>query len=177
MTSLNDQQLNDDRAIQVLSDQGAQCGDCGDQPGDRICPDCERCRGWYVAALRKAGWAPQPEHDALVAEVRRLRDEVAALTEARRLEWVTAHGQTPHTPRLCECGHSHLAHTVPAPHSCFAHGQTCPCEAYRQLPHDEAVAQLKRNQQAAAERAAAEETHADEPADGYGDIAARGWTA
>ncbi|MEJ8671905.1 hypothetical protein WKI71_36735 [Streptomyces sp. MS1.AVA.1] len=92
---------------------------------------------------------------ALVAEVRRLRAQVAALTEARRLEWVTAHGQTPHTPRLCECGHSHLAHTVPAPHSCFAHGQTCPCEAYRQLPHDEAMAQLERNRQAAVDRAAA----------------------
>jgi hypothetical protein len=51
----------DDAAIQILSEQGAQCGDCGDQPGDRICPDCERCRRWYVAALRKAGWAPRSE--------------------------------------------------------------------------------------------------------------------
>ena len=51
----------DDAAIQVLSNEGAQCGVCGDQPGDRICPDCERCRGWYVAALRKAGWAPRSE--------------------------------------------------------------------------------------------------------------------
>ncbi|MCZ4602956.1 hypothetical protein O3S80_04045 [Streptomyces sp. Lzd4kr] len=102
----------------------------------------------FIAAARE-------DVPALVAEVRRLRAEVAALTEARRLEWVTAHGQTPHTPRLCECGHSHLAHTVPAPHSCFAHGQTCPCEAYRQLPHDEAVAQLERNRQAAVDRAAA----------------------
>jgi hypothetical protein len=92
--------------------------------------------------------------DALLAEVHRLRAEVATLAEARRLEWVTSHGQTPHTPRLCECGHSHLAHTVPAPHSCFAYGQTCPCRAYRQLPHDEAVAQLKRNHQVAAAAAA-----------------------
>ena len=51
----------DDTAMQALSDAGAQCGDCGDQPGDRICPDCERCYGWYVAALRKAGWAPRTE--------------------------------------------------------------------------------------------------------------------
>lgn len=92
--------------------------------------------------------------DALLAEVRQLRTRVAELEEERRLEWL-AQGTTPHTPRLCACGHSHHAHTAPAPHSCFAHGQTCPCPAYRQLPHDEAVAQLKLNQQAAAERAAA----------------------
>jgi hypothetical protein len=63
MTSNNttDQQQADDHAIQILSNEGAQCGDCGDQPGDRICPDCERCRRWYVAALRKAGWAPISE--------------------------------------------------------------------------------------------------------------------
>jgi hypothetical protein len=91
---------------------------------------------------------------AMAAEIRRLRDRVTELEEERRLEWLTQ-GTTPHTPRLCACGHSHHAHRVPAPHGCFAHGQTCPCEAYQQLPHDEAVAQLKRNQQAAAERAAA----------------------
>lgn len=51
----------DDVAVQVLSNEGAQCGDCGDQPGDRICPACERCRRWYVAALRAAGWAPRLE--------------------------------------------------------------------------------------------------------------------
>jgi hypothetical protein len=84
------------------------------------------------------------------AEIRRLKARVAELEEERRLEWL-AQGLTPHTPRLCECGHSHHAHTVPAPHSCFAHGQTCPCLAYRQLPHDEAVAQLERNRRAAAE--------------------------
>lgn len=85
---LTDQQQADDHAIQILSNEGAQCGDCGDQPGDRICPNCERCRGWYVAALRKAGWAPQPEHDALLAEVRRLRARIAEherpSTEAER---------------------------------------------------------------------------------------------
>lgn len=84
---------------------------------------------------------------ALVDEGHRLRTELAAALR-------------PSTPRLCACGHSNFAHNVPAPHSCFAYGQTCPCPAFRQLPHDDAVAQLKRNQQAAAERAAAAvETH------------------
>jgi hypothetical protein len=93
----------------------------------------------FIAAARTA--VP-----ALVAEVRRLRAELATALR-------------PNTPRLCACGHSNLAHTVPAPHSCFAHGQTCPCQGYRQLPHDEAVAQLARNRQAAAERAVVEEAH------------------
>lgn len=51
----------DNKAMQALSDAGAQCGVCGDQPGDRICPDCERCYRQYVAALRAAGWAPRAE--------------------------------------------------------------------------------------------------------------------
>lgn len=51
----------DDTAVQVLSNAGAQCGDCGDQPGDRICPNCESCRSQYVADLRAAGWAPTGE--------------------------------------------------------------------------------------------------------------------
>jgi hypothetical protein len=54
----------DDAAVQVLSNEGAQCGDwgiCGDQPGDRICPNCEKVRARYVAALREAGWAPRSE--------------------------------------------------------------------------------------------------------------------
>ena len=70
----------DDHAIQVLSDEGAQCGVCGDQPGDRICPDCERCRGWYVAALRKAGWAPtaeiQQQLDQAIAELAALKKQI-----------------------------------------------------------------------------------------------------
>lgn len=61
-------------------------------------------------------------------------------------------GLNPHTPRICACGHGHHAHTVAAPHSCTAFGGTCLCPAYRQLPHDEAMAQLERNRQAAAER-------------------------
>ncbi len=99
----------------------------------------DRADAAFVAAARTA-------MPALVAEIHRLRAELATALR-------------PDTPRLCECGHSNHAHTVPAPHSCFAYGKTCPCPAYRQLPHDEAVAQLLRNQQAAAERAAAEETH------------------
>lgn len=51
----------DDVAMQTLSDAGAQCGICGDQPGDRICPDCERCYEEYVKALRRAGWTSRAE--------------------------------------------------------------------------------------------------------------------
>lgn len=51
----------DNKAMQALCDAGAQCGVCGDQPGDRICTDCERCYRRYVAALRAAGWAPRAE--------------------------------------------------------------------------------------------------------------------
>lgn len=35
----------------VLSDAGAFCGECGFQPGDRGCPDCERCWDSYTTAL------------------------------------------------------------------------------------------------------------------------------
>ncbi|MGY4901128.1 hypothetical protein [Streptomyces sp. 900116325] len=52
---------HDDKAMQALSDAGAQCGVCGDQPGDRTCPDCERCYRRYVEGLRAAGWAPRAE--------------------------------------------------------------------------------------------------------------------
>lgn len=81
----------DDLAIQVLSNEGAQCGDCGDQPGDRICPSCEHFRSLYVAALRKAGWAPLAELQQHIDEVRtelaaikkELADVTAALGEPR----------------------------------------------------------------------------------------------
>jgi hypothetical protein len=108
----------------------------------------------YVQQPEEADVLAGTDVPAMADEIRRLCARVAELEEERRLEWL-AQGTTPHTPRLCACGHSHHAHRVPAPHSCFAHGQTCPCEAYQQLPHDEAVAQLERNRQAAAERAAA----------------------
>lgn len=96
-------------------------------------------------------------------ELEQLRARVAELEEARRLEWVLPQGQNPHTPRICACGHSHHAHTVPAPHGCFAFGKTCPCTAYRQLPHDEAVAQLERNREAAAGRGRTTPTPAPRP--------------
>ncbi|MGW6531422.1 hypothetical protein [Streptomyces venezuelae] len=54
-------QGTEDQAIQILSNEGAQCGQCGDQPGDRVCPDCEACRRRYVAALMAAGWAPRTQ--------------------------------------------------------------------------------------------------------------------
>jgi hypothetical protein len=66
-------------------------------------------------------------------------------------------GLTPHTPRICACGHGARAHTVAAPHPCTAVGSTCLCKEYRQLPHAEALAQLERNRQAAAERERAQE--------------------
>ncbi|MFD3955849.1 MULTISPECIES: hypothetical protein [Streptomyces] len=51
----------DETAIQALSTAGAFCGECGFQPGDRGCPDCERCWAGYVKALRAAGWAARAE--------------------------------------------------------------------------------------------------------------------
>ncbi|MFJ1900465.1 hypothetical protein [Streptomyces sp. NPDC088115] len=80
---------------------------------------------------------------ALLAEIDRLRARVAEL-------------ETSTAPRLCACGHSRHAHTVPAPHSCFAFGQTCPCSTYQQLPPDEAWEQLAKNVAARKEGAAVE---------------------
>jgi hypothetical protein len=74
----------DEAAMQALSNEGAMCGDCGDQPGDRNCPDCERCLGWYVTALRKAGWAPtaeiQQQIDQATTELAAIKKELADLT-------------------------------------------------------------------------------------------------
>ncbi|MFI5992434.1 hypothetical protein ACIBAC_11355 [Streptomyces sp. NPDC051362] len=86
------------------------------------------------------------------------------LAEVRRLQAELATALRPNTPRLCACGHSNHTHTVPAPHACFAFGKTCPCEAFQQLPHDEAVAQLARNVEAAEQRRAAGEQPAAEGA-------------
>jgi hypothetical protein len=67
------------------------------------------------------------------AELEQLRERVAEL-EARYL------------PKLCECGHSRLVHTVPSPHSCFAGdirgAEPCDCGGYRQLPFAEAERRL-----------------------------------
>lgn len=51
----------DDRAMHALSNAGAFCGECGFEPGERGCPECERCWSEYVKALREAGWAPRSE--------------------------------------------------------------------------------------------------------------------
>jgi hypothetical protein len=56
----------DEAAVQALSKAGAFCGECGFEPSDRGCPDCEKCWREYVAALREAGWAPRAE---VLAEV------------------------------------------------------------------------------------------------------------
>jgi hypothetical protein len=72
----SEQQL-DDQAVQILSNEGAQCGNCGDQPGDRACPDCERYRRGYVAALRAAGWMPRTEVDKLRTRVAELEGPAA----------------------------------------------------------------------------------------------------
>lgn len=69
----------DDTAMQALSDAGAICGECGDEPGDRNCPDCERCYRDYVAALRKAGWAPRAETLLQAVSVARTRADAAGL--------------------------------------------------------------------------------------------------
>jgi RecB family exonuclease len=75
----------DDQAMQVLSIEGAMCGGyCGDEPGDRNCPDCERCRRDYLAALRKAGWAPraeiQQQLDQAQTELAAIKKQLAGLT-------------------------------------------------------------------------------------------------
>ena len=80
----------DDLAIQILSNEGAQCGDwgiCGDQPGDRVCPSCEKVRARYVAALRAAGWAPRAE---LQQQIDQAQTELAAIKkQLDRLTTVT----------------------------------------------------------------------------------------
>ncbi len=76
----------DEAAKQALSVAGAMCGDCGDEPGDRKCPDCERCLGWYVTALRNAGWAPtseiQQQIDQATTELAAIKRQMAAITAA-----------------------------------------------------------------------------------------------
>lgn len=59
----------DETAIQALSDAGAFCGECGFEPGDRGCPDCERCWARYATTLRASGWAPRAEVLAAAADV------------------------------------------------------------------------------------------------------------
>ena len=68
----------DDIAIQALSNEGAQCGTCGNEPGDRTCEYCEQCRARYVAALRAAGWAPRAE---IQAQLDQAASELAAIKQ------------------------------------------------------------------------------------------------
>lgn len=71
----------DETAIQALSDAGAFCGECGFEPGDRGCPDCESSWASYVKSLRAAGWGPRSEaiaeRDAQTIEflVKKAREE------------------------------------------------------------------------------------------------------
>jgi hypothetical protein len=105
------------------------------------------------------GGRPGDPPTPLAVQLRRSRDQALALDH--RLAELEAINQrctcggsiTPHTPRMCACGHGARAHTVPAPHTCTAFGHTCPCRGFRQRPHDEAVAQLDANRKAAEERA------------------------
>lgn len=116
----------DNTAMQALSDAGAQCGDCGDQPGDRICPACELHYGWCVAALRTAGWAPRVEvlNEAAEVAVRFARacgdseaGQYAASVAARigaELRLMAAAGQAPApqpetAPDFYQPGHTYAA--------------------------------------------------------------------
>lgn len=73
----------DDIAVQVLSNEGAQCGTCGEEPGDRTCRACESSRARYIAALRAVGWAPcselQEQLDQARTELAALKRDLAAL--------------------------------------------------------------------------------------------------
>jgi hypothetical protein len=57
-----------------------------------------------------------------------LRTRVAELTHA--LASVTHQSRS--SQRCATCGHIGRAHTVPAPHRCFASGSECPCTAFQQ---------------------------------------------
>jgi hypothetical protein len=103
----------DFRAMQALSDAGAQCGDCGDQPGDRICPDCERCYQEYVAALRAAGWVPREEvqranADLIVAEQARQeaveRSRFGTLDHETVLQRTAVHAMADMLRRMAKAG-------------------------------------------------------------------------
>ncbi|MFE9003182.1 hypothetical protein ACFYOY_13720 [Streptomyces sp. NPDC007875] len=61
-----------DQITTALSKAGAFCGTCGFEPGDRGCPDCERCYSDYAAALLPIVRA------ALATELNPLRGELAA---------------------------------------------------------------------------------------------------
>ncbi|MFH9236112.1 hypothetical protein [Streptomyces globisporus] len=80
----------DQTAIQALSDAGAFCGVCGFQPGDRGCPDCERCWAAYTKALRAAGWAPASEVLAQAITAVEDREQRRAASGRDALGWESA---------------------------------------------------------------------------------------
>jgi hypothetical protein len=65
---------------QALSDAGAFCGECGFEPGDRGCDDCEWCYRRYVEGLMPLLRATV---DAELAAVRAERDEAQRKLDAR----------------------------------------------------------------------------------------------
>lgn len=93
----------DNQAMQALSNAGAQCGNCGDEPGDRNCPDCERCYERYVATLRAAGWAPRAEalHEAAEAFRTEFGDVVV---RGRDSEWANVAAFIETRARIPQCG-------------------------------------------------------------------------
>ncbi|MGW7087615.1 hypothetical protein ACWGH2_29520 [Streptomyces sp. NPDC054871] len=56
---------------QALSDAGAFCGECGFEPGERGCQDCETCWKRYADGLLPILRA------AVAAELAKQRDEIA----------------------------------------------------------------------------------------------------
>ena len=54
-----------DRLVTALSEAGAFCGECGFQPGDVGCPDCQRAHESYADAMLGVF---QPELDRLSSE-------------------------------------------------------------------------------------------------------------
>ncbi|MGW5352223.1 hypothetical protein ACWERV_17140 [Streptomyces sp. NPDC004031] len=60
------------RIAAALSAAGAFCGECGFAPGDRGCPDCERCWASYADALLPL------VIEVRAAELREVADLVAA---------------------------------------------------------------------------------------------------
>ena len=64
----------------AMSEAGAFCGECGFQPGEVGCPDCQRVHGWYadaaLAVVLPLLTAAQAEVDA---------------AQARCADWTQAH--------------------------------------------------------------------------------------
>ncbi|GGZ84185.1 hypothetical protein [Streptomyces rubiginosohelvolus] len=81
---------SNETAILALSTAGAFCGECGFEPGDRGCPDCERTWAGYVKALRAAGWAPASEVLAQAITAVEDREQRRAASGRDALGWESA---------------------------------------------------------------------------------------